>query len=267
MVLSTSTEIVTAELSFGRTPLQRNYVMIDTVSSYIQGVADGDAGGFVRGNACGRNTGADSIEKPAPYDEGMRVGVALGSSGLTAAFARGLAAGDVAGATRGLALGQQRGRDSVDVPAPYEDGFRVGVAHGTALAASTGGGADIVAPTVAVVSPTPGVAPGAPGGFPLAFAVAKVTPIVLQFSDASGVAAAIVTATYRDYPTRGHQVTEVVYNRGQFVSNYIALSSQLVSSGLTTLTCARDSGWPVGTGVAGDIVFGLEVVDTAGNVA
>lgn len=268
MTLGPGVQIADADdIIFTRTVMSRLFRLSDDVSSYNTGFVDGSTAGFVQGITqglgAGRNAGADSIEKPEPYDSGFRVGVASGASGLSAAFARGLAQGSVSGAIRGLAIGQQRGIDSVNVPEPFDAGFRVGLSAATAASA---GSIDVTPPSVAVLSPTPGVAPGSPGGFPAAFSAARVTPIVLRFSDAGGVVAAIVTATYRDYPRRGQQITEVVYNRGSFVSNYIKLSSQTLVSGVVTLTCGRDDGWPVGTGMSGDIVFGLEVVDTSGNV-
>lgn len=122
---------------------------------------------------------------------------------------------------------------------------------------STGGTGISSSPVIAVVSPTPGVAPGDPGGFPADFDAAAATPIVLDITDvAPGVQLALVCARFV-----GSDAEEVVYRAGGFRGNYITHSSQTVIANGIRLSCRRDGGWP------SQPVFSANVVDADGNLA
>lgn len=121
-------------------------------------------------------------------------------------------------------------------------------------------------PTITVVSPTPGVAPGLPGGFPKSFAQAKDTEIVLQVTDPAGLADVVVLATFLNYPTPGNQIVEAVFRRGAFLGNYLTLSYQVAIVDGVELHCRRVDGWPVGTGTLGDVKFSVDAIDDAGAI-
>lgn len=122
---------------------------------------------------------------------------------------------------------------------------------------TTGGTGIDSNPVVTVVSPTPGVAPGDPGGFPADAAAAAATPIVIDITDATpGAQLVLVSAHFI-----GSDVEEVVYRRGAFRGNYIAGSSQTLITDGWRLSCKRNGGWP------GPPVFSVDVVDADGNLA
>lgn len=272
------------DLKFDRMVMTRSFLLVAIPESYAQGLADGDALGFMRGIGAARvvpdptdrfadgfRTGMTLTVPSVVLDAGVKVTLGASESDVDDAYDD--------GRHDGLRTGLTLVVPSVVFPSQvvvlyddsddaYEDGrsdgFRIGLT--TAAASSGGGGSEVVLPTVTIVSPTPGVAPGAPGGFPGDFAAAIQTAIVLQMSDASGLGAQVVTARFRNYPRLGGEITEVVYAMGSFVSNYVALSSQISVAGVLTLTCRRDGGWPIGTGVAGDITWTAIAVDTHGNV-
>lgn len=120
-----------------------------------------------------------------------------------------------------------------------------------------GTGGDTTPPTITVISPTPGVAPGDPGGFAADWLAARNTPIVLQITDASpGLAYVAVIATLPG------GVEEVVYRRGTFRGNYAGLSSQLAIANGIQLSVRHADGWPPGS-----VSFSIDPIDGAGNVA
>lgn len=120
----------------------------------------------------------------------------------------------------------------------------------------TGGSGVTSNPTVTVVSPTPGVSPGDPGGFPAAPAAAAETPIVLDVTDATpGFGLVVVTATFDDVDAE-----EVVYLGGNFRGNYITGSSQVLIADGWRLSCRRDGGWP------GAPTFRVRAMDVDGNL-
>jgi hypothetical protein len=103
------------------------------------------------------------------------------------------------------------------------------------VAAGGGGGGDVTAPVVTIVSPTPGVAPGDPGGFPANYADALTTPIVVNITDAGGLSLVVVTLT----PSGG--APETVYLRGAFVTPYEGEATGDATD--LTLTIRRTGGW------------------------
>lgn len=117
-------------------------------------------------------------------------------------------------------------------------------------------------PVVTIISPTPGVSPGQPGGFPASPVAAATTPIVLQVH---GFALDLLYMCLSVRLLNG-SIEEVVYRRGTFRGVYAALSTQFGIELGVELTVRRTGGWPPGTGNAGDIVFAVDPIDTAGNL-
>ena len=127
------------------------------------------------------------------------------------------------------------------------------------VAAGSGGG-DVTPPTVTIISPTPGVAPGEAGGFPLDPTAARATPIVLRVTDAVGLAALAISQVYRDAAGDAASMA-VVYWRGAYVEPYYG---DVVATGDTQLdlTVNHRAGWPMG----GALEFDILPVDKSGNV-
>lgn len=119
-----------------------------------------------------------------------------------------------------------------------------------------GGPADTTPPTIAITSPTPGVAAGAPGGFPANTIAYASTPVIATVFDA--VAVALVVVTFLDITT-GQQI--VVFSDGKFWPPFTGSAVTVVSGGTTlTLTITKTDGWPL----AG---FRLTVKASDGNVS
>lgn len=100
---------------------------------------------------------------------------------------------------------------------------------------------DVVAaaPAITVVSPTPGVAPGQPGGLPADWSSARFTPVVLDI-DGDGLAFACVVARYPD-----DNAERVVYRRGLIRAGFTAESDvEQVTATKLRLTVLPDEGWP-----------------------
>ncbi len=104
------------------------------------------------------------------------------------------------------------------------------------VAAGDGGGGDTTAPTITIVSPTPGVAPGAPGGFPANYAAAKVTPVVLTVSDDQALGVIVLTCKIDG-------VWHVVYD-GTWIAPFYGSAD--VDGLEVTFTIYRTGGWPAG---------------------
>lgn len=119
---------------------------------------------------------------------------------------------------------------------------------------------DNVPPTVDVLSPTPGVAPGNPGGFSSDFDVAKVTPIVLRLNDLSpGLRYVCIVA---EFPASAR---EIVFRRGAFVEPYTG-STYIETGTQADLTVVRSGGWPSPVNGAFGISFAIDAIDKAGNI-
>lgn len=87
------------------------------------------------------------------------------------------------------------------------------------------------------ISPTPGAAPGDPGGFPAAPVLAATTPVQIVISNAvPNLAEILVTFT-----VDGDE--EIAYYAGLARGRYAAKSIQFVSGAQVTLNLARDLGW------------------------
>lgn len=130
---------------------------------------------------------------------------------------------------------------------------------------------DVAAPLVTVVSPTPGVAAGAPGGFPANYRTAKDTPIVLQVADLDpGLIYFVLIARFYVGDTEEEDpAEEVVYRRGVFRGPYKAGSFTRSTSGGLQLSVRRTGGWPSNlsrTRIA-RIAFALDAIDGNGNLS
>lgn len=126
----------------------------------------------------------------------------------------------------------------------YAEGFTAG--------GGGGGGGDVDPPTIAIVSPTPGVAPGAPGGFSANPVTARATPVVAVVSDAVHVALVVV-----DMVASG--VRSPVYRTDVgFVLPFRGTATMLGAD--LTLTVTHGGGWPYGG-------FRLDVRASDGNVS
>jgi hypothetical protein len=157
----------------------------------------------------------------------------------------------------GLALGAH----TIDIRSKVDNTAHQSFAW-SVVASGGGGGGDTTPPTIAIVSPTPGVAPGAPGGFPADLATARDTPIVLDVTDVTpGNRYICVVARFR-----GAVGEEVVYRRGSFRGLYAGYSSSTAISNGTRLSVRRQGGWP-GSNSLDDVTFEIDAVDAAGNLA
>ncbi len=116
---------------------------------------------------------------------------------------------------------------------------------------------DTTLPVITIVSPTPGVEPGQPGGFPVSFAAAAATQIVLQVTDATSGAT----------PAANGRITvETVYRGNAFVGLYTA-SYQLAIANGVQLYVVRRGGWPGLAGAVSTMLFSVDAIDMAGNLA
>lgn len=154
----------------------------------------------------------------------------------------------------------------------------IGVFHGEAPRVTYADGQadapppDAVAPIITVVSPTPGAAPGMPGGFPRSRQLAEQTPVVLRIYDVTPglgyVSLSVVVPTLVDGVLR--DVEEVVFRRGQFRGRHIRGSTQRIVietiGGIPTevleLSVRREGGWPRVT----NLRFFADAIDASGNI-
>jgi len=121
--------------------------------------------------------------------------------------------------------------------------------------------ADTTPPTITILSPSPDVDPGAPGGFPLDWATARMTPIVARITDAApGVLYQCVVARWP------WQVDEtVVYRRGAFRGSFSLLSTQAMVGADLELSILPSGGWPSSDALV-DLVLELDAIDASGNL-
>lgn len=123
-----------------------------------------------------------------------------------------------------------------------------------------GGGsvADSTDPSIENMTPTPGVAPGEPGGFPADYATAKFTPIEFDLVDvAPGLATFVI---WCQFPLEDDAI--VVHDGVSFRGQWSARSTiEAIANGYH-LSVLPSSGWP-----PGEIPdFTVRAVDAAGNV-
>lgn len=123
----------------------------------------------------------------------------------------------------------------------------------------SGGGSDVTAPTIAVVSPNPSLEPGDVGAFSANFAIAKVTPILIDLTD-------MVPGVTFVFAIDG--AGRSIYRRTGFVGEYILGSAQSAIANGVRLTILPDGGWPSGDDPTLDsfVTIGVDAIDGAGNV-
>lgn len=119
-------------------------------------------------------------------------------------------------------------------------------------------GGDGAAPTVDVITPDAAEQPGSPGAFPVDYATAKDTPIVIDLGDDAALVYVAVHHTQLDGSRK------CVYRRGTIQVGYRSGSFQEVVSGKTRLHVLPDGGWV--TGATGEVQLLPDLVDGAGNV-
>lgn len=130
------------------------------------------------------------------------------------------------------------------------------------IAIPGGAAGDTTPPVIAVVSPTPGAAPGSPGGFPANWQLARVTPIVVRITDlAPG-------NQYQALVCRFPGIADelVVYRRGAFRGQFAGTSSEVAIVNGKELSILPQTGWPSAAALH-DITFELDALDGAGNLA
>jgi len=122
------------------------------------------------------------------------------------------------------------------------------------------------APEIEIVSPTPGVAPGQPGGFPASRRAAERTPIVLRITDdAPGLG--YIEVAVRFYGSQAeldadeNGVEETVFRKGQFRGKHVASSYVEDIDDGVELHVFRDGGW-----LGRFIKFAVDPIDEDGNL-
>lgn len=200
-------------------------------------------------------TGVD-MGSPAAIAVACRVRPGYYVPGYGDGYTAGLADGKMLGFPAGRFFGLGQGRDD-----GLEDGHDEGYSRGFAVGHSDITPPDAAPPTITIVTPTPGVAPGQPGGFPLNRQDAIATPIVLQIDDVSPGVEYVCVAVTITLDT-GESWEETIYRRGAFRGRH-AKSSRLSQTGTQmTLTVYRDGGW-----LGKYLKFGVDAIDNVGNLA
>jgi hypothetical protein len=118
---------------------------------------------------------------------------------------------------------------------------------------------NLVAPVIASVTPTPSVVPGGAGGFSADYAVARVTPVVIDVTDVSpGLQRVVMWVRYSDTP-----YTMVVYDGTNFLWPFDTTTSTkvAVANGYRFTVLPRD-GWP-----SANLEWHVGAVDSSGNEA
>lgn len=163
--------------------------------------------------------------------------------------------------SRVVAMGGYRQRVLIgsSIPVLYTDGVEVGIGLAPAPDANP--------PTITIISPTPGVSPGEPGGFPRRRSQAIQTPIVLRVSDADpGIAYLHIAVRFYGSPAElaadANGIEEDVYRRGAFRGKHVVGSSAVVDGSGLILTIRRAGGW-----IGRFFKFSVDAIDSAGNLA
>jgi hypothetical protein len=121
---------------------------------------------------------------------------------------------------------------------------------------------DVASPTITIVSPTPDVTPGDAGGFPSDWETARMTPIIARITDAAP--GNLYQCVVARWPWSTDEI--VVYRRGQFRGQFVALSTATIVGSNLDLSILPAGGWPA-SDVLTDLTLELDVVDGAGNLA
>jgi hypothetical protein len=121
-----------------------------------------------------------------------------------------------------------------------------------------GAAADVTDPVISNMTPTPGVDPGDPGGFPASYAEAKWTPIEFDLTD---VTPGLATFTvWCQFP--GDDDVILVHDGANYRGRFAARSEINAIANGYHLSVLPSSGWI--PGVIPD--FTVRAVDAAGNV-
>lgn len=259
---------------FGRCRVRGAMIIGDLAVVYPVAFADGDAFGFARGVALASSLGSDNPEDDA-IDAAMFDGIAIGigtlSSSVAVATAVGHAVGQQSGLRAGYALGVTVGSADGEFDG-YETGasemLPVGIAAGaTTTGSGSGPSTDTTPPSISGVTPTPGVAPGAPGGFPSDPTAARTTPIGFDVVDlAPGIATVIILARFND-PAGTALPTFVVHNGARFLPPFDAASSRAgdAMAGYH-FSIIPSTGWPIDAVSQPSIHLDVIAIDSAGNI-
>lgn len=110
-------------------------------------------------------------------------------------------------------------------------------------------------PVVTIVSPTPGVAPGAPGGFSVDWQTARMTPIVVDITGSTYQCAVL------QYPGAVNEAT--IYRDGAFRGEFAALSWSEIFGGALRLHVLPATGW-ASSDVLNDVQITIDALDATG---
>lgn len=132
----------------------------------------------------------------------------------------------------------------------------------------TGKPIDDTKPVLAIISPTPGVQPGQPGGFPLDALQARFTPIVLTITDPEAFSLIALMAFFPDNDDEPDVITvfDGVLNafQGRFQGGRSTV--EVIANGFRFVVCPAN-GWPTTEdGAVRDISFRVRAVDSNGNL-
>lgn len=189
---------------------------------------------------------------------------ALLIGGYADGYADGFGDGSLNGFTGGIAWGRGRGAD-VAIPQAYAAGREDGFLSGN-RAGALGASGDTNPPTITIVSPTPGVAPGLPGGFPSDPAAAKTTPIVLTVGDVDpGLQYVTLVVSYSTEDAEGNAITveETIYRGGNFRGRFVEGSTAVVVGTDLQFSIVRHDGW---LELGRYFTFDADAIDKAGNM-
>lgn len=133
-------------------------------------------------------------------------------------------------------------------------GYAQGFADGVASVVT-----DPDSPVVTIVSPTPGVEPGQPGGFPASYSAARATPIIIRITDlVPGIGFALLVAVHPSWPGE-----VVVLRRGAFKWPFdVGSTLEVIDPTTIEVTLYHRDGWPPGDGLG----FYADAIDEVGNI-
>lgn len=188
----------------------------------------------------------------------LRVGVGLTDAQYQSGYSVGLGEGIERGFRRGVGAERAMGHDLDAIrEEARSDGFIAGLATGTGAVPPV---VAVTAPTVSIVSPTPGVAPGSPGGFPVDWATARLTPIVVDIDGANLTFTSLVARYPLDNVDDADVLERVVYRRGAIRTGFSpdSTATQVTATKLR-ISVLPVGGWPSARSIA-EISFAIDAV-------
>jgi hypothetical protein len=120
----------------------------------------------------------------------------------------------------------------------------------------------VVVSTIAILSPSPDVDPGSPGGFSLDWATARMTPVVARITDPGP--GNLYQCVVARWPLVVDEI--VVFRRGAFRGQFASLSTRTVTGDHIDLSILPAGGWPSSAAIV-DLVLEIDAIDAAGNLA